>query len=89
MGKKGRSNYANQKAMIVGKLMEREPHMITRAMLIEQMHYHLNSSELDEIMKGFDEMGYIKGEMRGNVMMYVMPDLVFEKLKAHMEGRMK
>jgi hypothetical protein len=88
MGKKGRSNYANQKVMIVEKLLAREPHMMTRAMMMEQMHYHLNSSELDEIMRGFDESGYVKIEARGNVMMYVMPDNIVVKLKDHMAGKM-
>jgi hypothetical protein len=89
MGRKGKSSYANQKVMIVEKLMAREPHMMTRAMMMEQMHYHLNSSELDEIMKGFDESGQIKTEMRGATVIYVMPDIVVEKLKAWMEGKNK
>jgi hypothetical protein len=89
MGKRGRSNFANQKVMIVEKLLAREPHMMTRAMLMEQMHYHLNSNELDEIMKGFDESGQIKMEMRGATIMYIMPDIIVEKLKDWMAGKRK
>lgn len=87
MGKKGKSTYANQKVMIIEKLLKREPHEITRAQLMMDMHYHLNSSELDEIMKGFDESGLIKIELRGNVGIYVMPEHQVQKLKDWMEGK--
>lgn len=87
MGKKGKSNYANQKVMIIEKLLERDNHSITRAQLLMDMHYHLNANELDEIMRGFDESGLIKLENRGNTIMYVMPDAQVEKLQEWMAGR--
>ncbi len=87
MGKKGKSSYATQKVMIIEKLAKRDNHMITRAQLMMDMHYHLNSNELDEIMKGFDESGLIKAEMQGNTLVYVMPEYQVEKLKAWLEGK--
>lgn len=87
MGKKGRSSYAMQKVMILEKLLEREPHMITRSQLVMDMHYHLNASELDEIMRGFDESNEIKIETRGNTIVYVMPEIIVQKLKDWMAGR--
>lgn len=87
MGKKGKSNYANQKVMILEKLLERENHMITRAQLVMDMHYHLEPAQLDEIMRGFDESGQIKIESRGNVIIYVMPDLIVQKLREWMAGK--
>lgn len=87
MGKKGKSSYANQKVMIVEKLLRRDNHMITRSQLVMDMHYHLNSNELDEIMKGFDESGLIKVEMHGNTAVYVMPDSQVQKLEEWMKGK--
>jgi len=87
MGKKGRSSYANQKVMIIEALYNRDPHAITRAKLMDHMGYHLNSGELDEIMKGFHESGKIVTEIRGNVVMYVMPDEVVEGLRDYMAGK--
>lgn len=89
MGKRGRSNFANQKVMIIEKLMKREPHMITRAQLMMDMHYHLNASELDEIMTGFQQSGMIVSEMQGSTQLYVMPDSHVDKLKDWLAGRDK
>lgn len=87
MGKKGRSSYANQKVMIIEKLLERDNHMITRAQLMMDMHYHLNANELDEIMRGFDESGLIKLETHGAVIVYVMHESQVNKLKEWMAGK--
>lgn len=87
MGKSGKSNYANQKVMILEKLLTREPHMITRAQLMMDMHYHLNANELDEIMRTFDESGVIKLESRGNTIIYSMPESQVAKLQEWLKGR--
>lgn len=86
MGKSGKSNYANQKVIIIDKLMRRDNHTITRAKLLQDMRYHLDISQLDEIMRGFDEEGYIKIENRGNIIMYVMPESVVVGIKNHLAG---
>lgn len=87
MGKSGKSNYANQKVMILEKLLTREPHMITRAQLMMDMHYHLNANELDEIMRTFDESGVIRLENRGNTIIYTMPESQVAKLQEWLKGR--
>jgi hypothetical protein len=87
MGRKGRSSYAHQKVMILEKLLNRDPHMISRSQLVMDMHYHLNANELDEIMRGFDEAGQIKAEMHGNTIVYVMPEVMVEKLRDYMKGK--
>lgn len=87
MGKKGKSSYATQKVMIIEKLLLRDNHSITRSQLSMDMHYHLESSQLDEIMKGFDEAGLVKTEYRGNVTIYVMPENQVVKLQEWMKGK--
>ncbi len=87
MGKKGKSSYASQKVMIIEKLLARDNHMITHAQLSMDMHYHLNSNELAEIMKGFDESGLIKIENRGSVIVYAMPEEQVAKLQEWMAGK--
>lgn len=87
MGKKGKSSYANQKVMIIEKLLSRDNNMITRSQLMRDMHYHLNSNELDEIMKTFDEAGQIKMENRGGTIIYVMPEVVVKQLQDWMRGK--
>lgn len=89
MGRKGRSSYANQKVMILEKLLTREPHMISRQQLMKDMYYHLNPSELDEIMLGFHQAGTIQTEQHGNQMVYVMNDEQVEKLKDWLAGKRK
>ena len=81
MGKSGKSNYANQKVKIIEILMKRDNHMISRSQLSRDMTYHLNPTELDEIMLMFDRAGLIKTENQGNVTIYVMPEDQYEKLK--------
>lgn len=80
-GKSGKSAYANQKVKIIEILMKREPHMITRSQLSREMTYHLNPTELDEIMLMFDRSGIVKTENQGGVTMYVMPEDQYDKLK--------
>jgi hypothetical protein len=87
MGKKGRSSFANQKVMIIEKLLARENHMMSRAQLMLDMHYHLNANELDEIMRGFEESGQIKAEQHGAQILYHMPDAVVQKLQDWMKGK--
>jgi hypothetical protein len=89
MGRKGKSSFANQKVMIIEKLLKRDNHMITRAQLMMDMHYHLNANELDEIMRGFDEAGLIKVEAHGNTQVYVMPEAQVVTLQDWMKGKNK
>ena len=87
MGKSGKSAYANQKVMIIQKILDREPHMITQSKLMMDMHYHLNSNELDDIMEGFHKSGLIKQERHGNQVVYVMPDEQVERVQNWLKGK--
>lgn len=89
MGKRGKSNYATQKVMIIEKLLNRDNHMISRAQLLKDMCYHLQHTELDEIMEGFNQNGMIKMENHGNTVVYVMPEEQVKELTRWMEGKGK
>ncbi len=89
MGSGGKSAYAAQKVMIINKLLEVENHMISRARLLKEMGYHLQHTELDDIMEGFKQQGLIRIENHGSTVVFVMPDNQVKDLEEWMKGKGK
>ena len=87
-GKKGLSEAKSLKGLIIEELLGRNPHQISRAMLLKKMWAHYrDATELDEIMLSFDQAGMIKIESMGNQIIYVMPDIQVQEYKRLYSGK--
>jgi hypothetical protein len=87
-GKKGLSEAKNIKSLIIGEFLGREPHSISRPMLLKQLWSHYKeASELDEIMNSFDQAGMIKTQTIGNQIIYVMPESQVGELRKRFSGK--
>ena len=86
-GKKGLSQYAQHKALIIEELMSRDDHRITRKVLARKYYMHFNIDELDELMKSFEAAGMIKASSQHNQVVYEMPEDQVEKIKRFMAGK--
>ena len=86
-GKKGLSQYAQHKALIIEELMSRDDHRITREVLARKYYMHFNIDELDELMKSFEAAGMIKASSQYSQVVYEMPEKQVEKIKRFMAGK--
>jgi|SRR5215510_11227110 len=90
LGRQGLSPAAMLKTMIILELLERNPHQVTRTVLMKKMWSHYQTpTEFDDIMQGFDASGMIKTASIGNQILYQMPDNQVEELKIFMAGKAK
>ena len=90
LGKQGISQSALLKTLIIMELLNREPHQVTRAMLMKKMWANYeNASEFDDMMLSFDQAGMIKTINIGNQIVYSMPDEQVKELKEFMAGKDK
>ena len=85
MGSRGTSNLANQKAMIITELLERDTHMISREQLLKKYWMHFNADDLNVMIESFTQSGLLEVETRGNQIVYVMPEKEVEGLLARMK----
>jgi hypothetical protein len=89
-GKKGLSDAASIKGLIIEELLRRESHQISRPMLLKRMWAHYkDAGELDDIMQSFDQAGMIKTESVGNMIIYIMPDNHVQEMKRYYAGKNK
>jgi hypothetical protein len=88
IGKHGISQAALLKTLIIMELLNREPHQVSRAMLMKKMWANYeNASEFDDMMLSFDQAGMIKTSTIGNQIIYTMPDEQVKELKEFMAGK--
>jgi hypothetical protein len=89
-GKKGLSESKGLKQLIIGELLSRDSHQISRPMLLKKMWAHYKeATELDEIMMSFDQAGMIKTESIGNQILYTMVPTMVVELKRMNAGKFK
>lgn len=88
-GKKGLSQYAQHKALIITELMGRSDHRITRMVLAKKYWMHFNIDELDELMKSFEAAGMITASSQGNQVVYQMPKKQVEEMERFLAGKNK
>jgi hypothetical protein len=73
IGKEGLSSSTQLKSLIINELLVREPHQITRAILMKKIWMHYESSqEFDDIMQAFDAAGLIITSSVANQILYTM-----------------
>ncbi len=87
LGKRGKSDFADKKGMIIKELVTRPNYQISRVMMLKKYMMDLKGTELDEIMLEFDQSGVIQTQNVGNQVIYKMPEEIAEKFKAHFKGR--
>ena len=88
LGKQGISQSARLKTMIILELLNREPHTVSRPILMKKMWTHYeNPEEFDNLMQGFDAAGIITTSSVGNQILYTMPDSQVKELKNFMAGK--
>ena len=87
LGKGGKSSMSFQKTLIIEELLKREPHEISREILLKKYWMHFGHEELDTMMVSFKDAGLITTEIHGATTMFIMPDAVVEKLQKFMEGK--
>ena len=90
LGKQGQSASAALKTFIIMELLNREPHSITRAILMKKMWTHYETAaEFDEMMLAFDATKMITTSNIGNQIVYTMPDEQVNELKQFLAGKGK
>lgn len=88
LGKQGLSQASVLKGMIIMELLNREPHQISRTMLMKKLWTHYNSAtEFDELMLAFESSGMIRTNSVGNQIIYEMPEKQVKELKEYMAGK--
>jgi hypothetical protein len=84
---RGKSQWAQEKAIVIEELLERDNHTISRQQLNKKYWMRANSSEWDEIMLSLEAGGVIKIEASGNQILYKMPDIRVEEWTKHLKGQ--
>ena len=89
LGKQGISESAALKTMVIHELLARQPHQITRTVLMRRMWQNYgDSTEFDNMMQTFDAAGMIVTRSVGNQIVYTMSDEQANELKKLMDGKM-
>jgi hypothetical protein len=90
LGKQGVSQSAMLKTMIIMELLNRNPHQISRVVLMKKMWSHYETAvEFDDIMLSFHNAGMIITSNIGNAIVYVMDPEQASELKDYMKGKGK
>jgi len=90
---KGKAQFADQKALIIGEMLSRSStdgvRRISREQLLKKFWMHINSDELDIIMRSFDENKMIKPHNMGGVLVYEMTDQIANELTNYFAAKKK
>lgn len=90
LGKQGLSTSAALKTAILTELVNREPHTITRQVLMKKMIMHFGpSEEFDNIMQSLDQSTMVVTQSVGNTILYTMPEKHVESMIYMREGKKK
>ena len=90
VGKKGMSQTAALKSLIINELLTRDTHSVSKAVLMKKMWMHYGTeNEFDEMMNSFEGSGIIKTESRGNQVIYAMPEAHVKELKEFFAGKLQ
>jgi hypothetical protein len=90
MNRKGHSNSAPLKGMIIKKLLERETHSISRVALMKDMYLHYSDvNEFDGIISSFASAGLITIGNIGSQVVYTMVAKEVEHYQKLIKGKMR
>lgn len=84
---RGRSVFAQHKALLINELIERDNHTITRQQINKKFGLWATSSEWDEIIRDLAVADVLKVELQGtNTIVFMTPERAKE-IKRHLEGK--
>lgn len=83
----GKSSFAQEKAILINELINRDNHTITQQQLNKKYYLRANADEWLKIAASLETAGVLKVEMMGNVVCYRMPDKIVEEYKNHLKGK--
>lgn len=83
----GRSQWTQQKALVIEELITRDNHMISRVQLNRKYWMHAQSTEWDEIIVSLEAAGIVTIETAGNQVIYKMPETQVIEWKKHLSGK--
>ncbi len=83
----GKSSSAQEKAIVINELLERDPHVISRQQLNKKYWGRATSEEWDEIMKSLHVAGIVEIDTVGNTIIYRMSNERVEELRRHLRGK--
>lgn len=86
---RGKSQWANEKALIISELVQRDNHMISRQQVNRKYWASAQADDWDKIMESLSSAGIINVENHGGQIVYVMPDNEVEKWANHLKGKNK
>jgi hypothetical protein len=88
LGSKGLSEQASLKGKIIMELMSRIPHTISKRMLMEKMMMHYGeTTQIDDIMVGFEMMGLLRTTVMGNETCYEVTSRAAKQWEHYLEGK--
>jgi len=90
MGKKGQSQSAPLKAMIINDFLSRDGAETSRELLMKKYWMHYGPpEEFDELMNGLCSTGMFDTTPNGHKLMYYMPAEQVKLMKEYLSGKMK
>lgn len=84
---RGKSAWANEKALVMMELVDRTDHKISRKQLNKKYWANALSEEWDKIMDSLESSGVIQKLLIGNEIVYHMPDDQVEEIRKHLRGK--
>jgi len=90
MGKKGQSQSAPLKGLIINELLSKTDHRMARDVLMKKFWMHYGGpDEFDELMNGLCSTGMIDTIAEGHKMVYTMPDEQVNLMREYLAGKNK
>lgn len=90
MGKKGLSNTAPLKGLVINELLSHPEHKIARDILMKKFWMHYGGpDEFDDIMNSLCSTGMLDVTPNGHKLIYMMPLEQVELMKAYLAGKNK
>lgn len=88
LGKHGIADTAQLKIMIINELLWREPHEMSRSVMMKKLWSQFSSSiEFDDSIQSFTQAGMIRQVSRGGQIFYEIPDAQAKELMRFMSGK--
>ena len=84
---RGKSVFAQHKALLINELIERDNHSITRQMINKKFGLWATSNEWDEILRDLAVADILKIELQGTNTIVFMTDERARELKRHLDGK--
>lgn len=85
----GKSQWANEKALIINELVTRDTHMISFQQINKKYWMNASAQEWHDVGQSLEAAGIITVEQHGANAIWAMPAKVVEEWQHHLKGRIK